>query len=85
MYYPYFATLNFSECLNDLDCPDHLACGEDEVCVDPPCPDCGANAYCEGINHIGICNCNLGYFGDSYDSCKGKKQAISSFFIATQN
>ena len=51
----------FSECITHLDCPDHLACGEDEECVNPPCPNCTVNAHCEGSNHTGICSCNSGY------------------------
>ena len=51
-------------CTTDSDCPDHLACGEDKECVDPPCPDCPANAHCEGAsNHEAICVCNSGYEG----------------------
>ena len=53
-------------CTTNSDCPDHLACGEDEECVAPPCPDCAANAHCEGSNHVGICICDIGYVGDPY-------------------
>ena len=70
----HFAIFNISECITDSDCPDHLACGEDEDCIDPPCPDCAANGHCEGSNHVGICACNLGYLGDPYvDGCKRKQ------------
>ena len=62
----------FLECITDSDCPDHLACGEDKECVDPPCPECSANADCKGSNHIGICICNPGYVGDPYlEGCQG--------------
>ena len=56
---------NLSECITDSHCPDHLACGEDGECVDPPCQlDCAANAHCEGSNHTGLCICDIGYAGD---------------------
>ena len=58
----HFATSNFSECITDSDCPDYLACGEDEECVDP-CPYCTVNAHCEASNHEGICTCNSGHEG----------------------
>ena len=64
-------------CVTDSDCPDHLACGDDEECVDPPCPDCAANAHCEVKNHTitGICICNSDYpLGDPYlEGCKRKQ------------
>ena len=56
-----FAAHNLSACKAHSDCSDDLECGEDEECVDPPCPDCAANAHCEASNHIGICTCNSGY------------------------
>ena len=67
--------MKISECITDSDCPDHLACGEDGDCEDPPCPDCGANAHCEASNHLGICICNLEYpLGDPYaEGCKRKQ------------
>ena len=62
-------------CGIDNDCPDNLACGEDEKCVDPFCPDCAANARCVGYNHVGICICNSGYVGDPYlEGCQNGKQ-----------
>ena len=70
-------TSNLSECITDSDCPDHLACGDDEGCVDPPCPDCAANAHCEAKNHTitGICICNSGFVGDPYlEGCQGKQR-----------
>ena len=57
----HFSTFNFSDCITNLDCPDHLQCGEYEECVDPPCPDCTFFAHCEASNHKGICVCNSGY------------------------
>ena len=59
VYGNHFSTIsNISECMTDLDCPDHLACGEDKECVAPPCSKCFANTYCEVKNHTitGICN-----------------------------
>ena len=65
--------LNISECITDSDCPDHLECGVNGECADPPCPKCGANAHCEGSNHTGICVCKSGYpAGDPYLDCFGK-------------
>ena len=54
------------QCITDSDCPLHLACGDDGECVHPPCPDCEANANCEGRNHTGICTCISGYVRDPY-------------------
>ena len=63
----FFSTSNLSECATNSDCPDDLACGEDEECVDPPC-ECADNAYCEAAsNHTaGICICKAGFEGDPH-------------------
>ena len=79
----HFATSNLSECITDSDCPDHLACGEDEECVDPPC-DCAANAHCDIKNHTttGICICYFGHVGDPYlEGCKGKQSQFHHFNV----
>ena len=73
----HFTTSNFSECITDSDCPDHLTCGDDEECVGPLCPNCAVNALCETRNHLGICICNPGFFGDpDIESCKGNDHEI---------
>ena len=62
---PYIYVSGPIKCETNSDCPDYLACGEDEVCVDPPCPNCTANAHCEVKDHVitGTCICNSGYMG----------------------
>ena len=86
-----------SDCNKDLDCPDHLACGEQKECVEPPCPECSTNAHCAtGGNHTNICICKPDYpYGDPYNiGCEGKQSktlikipihhfAILSLFIQT--
>ena len=70
------------KCATNSDCPDYLACGEDEECVEPPCPNCTANAHCEGSNHIGTCICNLDYVGDPYlEGCQKGKQRWSHHVV----
>jgi hypothetical protein len=59
---PYTKCVQY-ECLNDPDCPDHLACRSNK-CVDP-C-DCAQNADCSARNHKGHCSCRPGYTGDPY-------------------
>ena len=50
-------------CTTNSDCPDYLACGEEEECVETCSPKCTVNAHCEASNHVGICTCNSGYEG----------------------
>ena len=74
----------FSEpikCAKDSDCPDYLACGEDEECLAPPCPNCTVNAHCEASNHKGIWNCNSGYpLGDPLEGCKHKQSWLYNLY-----
>lgn len=57
------------ECINDLECPNHLACKNDK-CRDP-CPgSCGNNAQCTIVNHKPVCSCLPGYIGDPISSCR---------------
>ena len=63
---PHFAPSNLSECITDSDCPDHLACGEDEECVDPPHSSCPEWADPSWIGD-GYCNDETNIEGCDYD------------------
>ena len=54
------------ECINDWSCPDFLACGDDQYCVDPPCPNCAVNAQQKYSNHTCLCSCPPFSVGDPY-------------------
>ena len=49
-------------CVADWSCPDVLACGDDDQCINP-CSKCSVNATCEVTNHKAVCICNPGYEG----------------------
>lgn len=56
------------ECILSSDCPSHLACVSNK-CKDP-CPGtCAQNAFCQVINHVATCSCDIGYTGDAYRYC----------------
>lgn len=54
------------ECVNDVECPAHLAC-QNERCENP-CR-CGASAICDVRNHAAICSCPPGFIGNPLLSC----------------
>ena len=57
----------YSDCTDNSDCPDHLACYE-EKCKDPGCPlSCAASAHCEINNSTEKCQCNFLHAGDPYN------------------
>jgi len=57
------------ECIFNQDCPTDKAC-KNQKCIDP-CPGlCGVNANCRVRNHIPICVCNTGYYGDPFSQCR---------------
>ena len=58
------------ECVTHADCPASKLC-RNLHCHDP-CPGlCGSNAHClVGFNHIPVCLCNQGHFGDPLVSCR---------------
>ena len=53
-------------------------CADYDECITDPC---GGNATC--INYDGSfgCECELGYTGDPYFSCTGKKQSYSQLYM----
>ncbi len=57
------------ECVEDSNCPYHLACMAGK-CKDP-CPgSCGRRAECQVINHVPSCYCPERYTGDPFSSCR---------------
>ena len=57
------------ECVVNSDCPADKAC-INRKCQDP-CPGlCGINARCEVRNHLPLCICFQGYFGDPFSECR---------------
>ncbi|XP_018323516.1 adhesive plaque matrix protein 2 [Agrilus planipennis] len=57
------------ECESDSECGPQSACLEFRC--QNPCSQCGENAECEGVrNHVAVCKCPRGYFGNPLISCK---------------
>ena len=57
------------ECQVNSDCRSSQACIGNR-CIDP-CPGlCGDNAACRVTNHVPICVCQPGYFGDPFVQCR---------------
>lgn len=56
------------ECVLNNDCPRNKACIKNK-CKDP-CPGtCGTNAICEVYNHIPMCRCPDGMYGNAFINC----------------
>lgn len=56
------------ECQFNKDCPPDKNCASNK-CVDP-CPGlCGVKALCQVQNHVPICICEPGYYGDPFSQC----------------
>jgi hypothetical protein len=58
------------ECTTNRECPDHLACIQ-EQCLDP-CTTlaCGLNAGCSVKKHRPTCTCRRGFIGDPFTVCR---------------
>lgn len=57
------------ECVISAECPATLAC-INERCSDPCIGACGVHTICTVINHNSICQCDAGYTGDPFSSCR---------------
>lgn len=64
------------ECSIDQDCPSHLACGQNNKCLDPCEGSCGLNAKCIVHNHYPECQCYEGFEGDPFSGCILKRKYI---------
>ena len=63
------------ECQVNADCPLDRACLT-RKCLDP-CPGlCGVNAQCNVNNHVPICVCSRGFFGDPFTQCRRSIEII---------
>ena len=61
------------ECILSSDCPSHLACINSK-CKDP-CPGtCAQNAFCQVVNHVATCSCDVGFTGDGYRYCQVQRE-----------
>lgn len=62
-------------CRSNSDCPSDKAC-ENAVCVNPCVYDnvCSPRAECIPQNHMPICKCSEGFFGNPYVDCKREPQ-----------
>lgn len=57
------------ECLRNADCSATLACIT-EKCRNPCKGACGIHTICTVINHNPVCQCEPGFTGDPFSSCK---------------
>lgn len=62
-------------CQSNSDCPGDKAC-ENAVCVNPCVYDnvCSPRAECTPQNHMPICKCHEGFYGNPYVDCKREPQ-----------
>lgn len=70
-----------SQCLQNSDCADTLACVRG-TCISP-CSSlvCGPNAYCEPENHAAWCRCRVGYEKGPDGDCVSRKYRFK-FIVA---
>ncbi|KAK5638840.1 hypothetical protein RI129_013135 [Pyrocoelia pectoralis] len=57
------------------ECDSDTECGHQHACIEfrcqNPCSQCGKNAECEVVqNHVPLCKCPRGYFGNPLTSCQ---------------
>lgn len=57
------------ECVISAECPSTLAC-INERCSDPCIGACGVHTICTVLNHNSVCQCEPGYTGDPFSSCR---------------
>ena len=57
------------ECVLNSDCPSQKAC-INQHCTNPCTGICGTNAQCIVVNHVPVCECQIGYVGDAFSGCK---------------
>ncbi len=56
------------ECTSSSNCDNWLACINGR-CVDPCRGICGANTFCNVVDHNPICECSPGFTGDPFSNC----------------
>lgn len=63
------------ECVVSTDCSQNKAC-INQRCEDPCVQTCGANAFCQVLNHNPVCSCPPGFTGDPLTNCIEGKDAF---------
>lgn len=74
------------ECIISAECPANLACIK-QKCSDPCIGACGVHAQCSVMNHNSICQCEPGFTGDPFNSCREmpKRKILLSYLPVPSN
>lgn len=72
------------ECVLNSDCTPNRACIRNK-CENPCQGMCGQNADCQVVNHLPMCQCRVGYTGDSYTYCRPIIEDQRMFLILSMN
>lgn len=67
------------ECVLNSDCPRDRACLRNK-CVDPCIGTCGENAECSIFNHVPMCSCRSGFFGNAFVACRPLERAYLNHY-----